>query len=134
MPKLAKVACHEEKLLTCEVFQGVAGSPIIFMNIFHLSANAYGGIFAMLSVGVIGGFGLVPTIVFFFLFLSSVGFSLPNASALALAPFTRNAGSSLGIAAVLCGTALGGLLVLALGRRKLNRPIGTPQEAPLAVH
>jgi len=32
----------------------VAGSPIIFMGIFHVSPTAYGGIFALLSVGFIG--------------------------------------------------------------------------------
>jgi DHA1 family bicyclomycin/chloramphenicol resistance-like MFS transporter len=32
----------------------VAGSPVIFMEVFHLSACAFGGIFAGLSVGFIG--------------------------------------------------------------------------------
>ncbi|HVY68663.1 MAG TPA: MFS transporter, partial [Verrucomicrobiae bacterium] len=32
----------------------VAGSPIIFMEIFHVSARSFGGIFAGLSVGFIG--------------------------------------------------------------------------------
>jgi DHA1 family bicyclomycin/chloramphenicol resistance-like MFS transporter len=33
----------------------VAGSPVIFMHGFHTSAQMYGGIFALLSVGFIGG-------------------------------------------------------------------------------
>jgi DHA1 family bicyclomycin/chloramphenicol resistance-like MFS transporter len=33
----------------------VAGSPIVFMEMFHVSASVYGGIFALLSVGFIGG-------------------------------------------------------------------------------
>jgi MFS transporter, DHA1 family, multidrug resistance protein len=37
------------------LFIYVAGSPIIFMEIFHVSPKAYGGIFALLSVGFIGG-------------------------------------------------------------------------------
>ena len=37
------------------LFVYVAGSPAIFMDEFHLSAKAYGGIFALLSVGMIGG-------------------------------------------------------------------------------
>jgi len=37
------------------LFVYVAGSPIIFMEIFQVSPKVYGGIFAMLSVGIIGG-------------------------------------------------------------------------------
>ena len=37
------------------LFVYVANSPAIFMDYFHLSAKAYGGIFALLSVGFIGG-------------------------------------------------------------------------------
>jgi len=37
------------------LFVYVAGSPIIFMEIFKVSPKVYGGIFAMLSVGLIGG-------------------------------------------------------------------------------
>lgn len=36
------------------LFVYVAGSPGIFMDEFHLSAKAYGGVFALLSVGLIG--------------------------------------------------------------------------------
>lgn len=37
------------------LFIYVAGSPIIFMEMYHVSPNVYGGIFALLSVGFIGG-------------------------------------------------------------------------------
>ena len=37
------------------LFIYVAGSPVIFMEIFHVSPQAYGGIFALLSVSFIGG-------------------------------------------------------------------------------
>lgn len=36
------------------LFLYVAGSPVIFMEIFHVTPQAYGGIFALLSVGFIG--------------------------------------------------------------------------------
>ena len=37
------------------LFVYVAGSPAIFMESFHLNARAYGGVFAFLSIGFIGG-------------------------------------------------------------------------------
>ncbi len=37
------------------LFIYVAGSPIIFMEMYHVSPKVYGGIFALLSVGFIGG-------------------------------------------------------------------------------
>jgi MFS transporter, DHA1 family, multidrug resistance protein len=115
------------------LFVYVAGSPFIFMELFHVGPRAYGGIFALLSVGFIGGnqvnilllrkytsqqlfrtalfcqvifslifltgvfndwFNLPGTIVMFFALLSCLGLTYPNASALALAPFTRNIGSA----------------------------------------
>jgi MFS transporter, DHA1 family, multidrug resistance protein len=36
------------------IFAYVAGSPILFMNIYHVSARAYGVIFAGLAVGFVG--------------------------------------------------------------------------------
>jgi MFS transporter, DHA1 family, multidrug resistance protein len=115
------------------LFLYVTGSPIIFMEIFHVSPQVYGGIFALLSVGFIGSnqlnivllrkyrseqifnyalisqviftilffigamnnwYGLVPTIVMLFLCLTCLGFTYPNASALALTPFDKNIGSA----------------------------------------
>jgi DHA1 family bicyclomycin/chloramphenicol resistance-like MFS transporter len=115
------------------LFIYVAGSPVIFMEMYHISPRAYGGIFALLSVGFIGGsqlniflvktfpsntifktalitqfaaniifvllawnglLGLYSTIGMFFIVLTCIGLINPNASALALAPFTRNVGSA----------------------------------------
>jgi DHA1 family bicyclomycin/chloramphenicol resistance-like MFS transporter len=50
--------------------------------------------------------GLVATIVLLLLFLSCVGITYPNAAAIAMAPFTRNAGSA---------AALLGFLQLGIG-------------------
>jgi DHA1 family bicyclomycin/chloramphenicol resistance-like MFS transporter len=128
----------------CGLFVYVAGSPIIFMDMFHVSARTYGGIFALLSVGFIGGnqaniwlsrrhqdrrlfrialycqtlvaivfevavlngAGLTTTIVLLLLYLSCAGLTYPNAAAIAMAPFSRNAGSA---------SALLGFLQLGVG-------------------
>ena len=115
------------------LFTYVAGSPIIFIEGFHLSTRIYSGIFALLAVGFIGGsqlnvvllrkftserlffrvlfiqcmvgllfmlgswfgwYGLIATLVLFFCFLACAGITYPNAAALALAPFSKNAGSA----------------------------------------
>jgi len=127
------------------LFAYVASSPAIFMDVFHLSAKAYGGVFALLSIGFIGasqvniwllryysseqifkrtlwcqlllsivfvtgsiatGFGLIPTILIFFGFLACTGLIYPNAAALSLMAFTKNAGSA---------SALLGFLQIGLG-------------------
>ena len=111
----------------------VAAAPIIFMDVFKVSAQTFGGIFALLSIGIIGGsqvnlllarrfsserifqvalvcqcvvsvafligtlaglFELVATTILFFAYLSCLGILSPNATALALAPFGKNAGSA----------------------------------------
>jgi DHA1 family bicyclomycin/chloramphenicol resistance-like MFS transporter len=115
------------------LFLYVAGSPIIFMKVFHVSTHLYGAIFAALSVGFIGGsqlnivlskkygsaavfkyamlvqaviavlfligvaqdwYGLAATIGMFFAWLSCLGLIYPNAAVLALAPFSKHAGSA----------------------------------------
>lgn len=115
------------------LFTYVAGSPVIFMDGFKLSPEAYSGIFALLSVGFIGGsqinvlllkkyssakifsmvlvvqvitgwifvagawmdwWGLISTLILFFIFLGCAGLTYPNAAALALGPFYKNAGSA----------------------------------------
>jgi MFS transporter, DHA1 family, multidrug resistance protein len=127
------------------LFAYVAGSPLVFMEIFQVNEKEYGWIFALLSVGFIGAsqvnslvikkikseqivltalsvqavtgvvfitgtmngwFGLYPTIFMLFIFLSCLGFTFPNASALSLAPFSKNAGSA---------SALMGALQMAIG-------------------
>jgi DHA1 family bicyclomycin/chloramphenicol resistance-like MFS transporter len=115
------------------LFVYVAGSPAIFMEGFHVSARVYGGIFALLSVGFIGGsqlnhllsrrwssekifetavivqvaaamiffvgvynewYGLMADIVCLFILLLCTGLTYPNAAAIAMAPFSKNAGSA----------------------------------------
>lgn len=115
------------------LFGYIGGSAPLFMGTFHLSAKAFGAVFAFLSVGMIGGgqvnnfllrrhsserifkvalswqlavslfflmasftnwFGLYAHIAALFIFLSCAGLTYPNAAALCLAPFERNAGSA----------------------------------------
>ena len=122
-----------QSLAFAGLFAYVTGSPIVFMDIFHVSKQVYGWIFAFLSVAFIGlsqfnslflkkysseriiwialtgevvvsllflggnmagWYGLPQTILFIFLFLTCLGFTNPNAAALALAPFSRNAGTA----------------------------------------
>jgi len=130
------------------LFAYVAGSPLLFMDIFAVKEETYGWIFAFLSIGLIGAsqvntlmlrkfsseqlifaslicqsitgivfltgsingwFGLPETIALLFIFLSCLGFASPNASALSLAPFSKNAGS----ASALMGAVQMGLGALA---------------------
>ncbi len=132
------------------LFVYVAGSPIIFLQVFHVSPQAFGAIFAMLSVGFIGGsqlnilvlrkftsrqifrvalftqvitalffllgayngwYGKVETLVLLFILLLCLGFTSPNAMALALEPFEGNLGS----ASALLGTIRIGIAGLASG-------------------
>ena len=51
-------------------------------------------VFAFLLGSMNGWFGLGGTLVMLFIFLSCLGFSNPNAAALSMAPFTKNAGSA----------------------------------------
>ncbi|MDB5115392.1 MAG: Bcr/CflA family drug resistance efflux transporter [Mucilaginibacter sp.] len=127
------------------LFVYVSASPIVFMEVFKVSAKTYGWIFAILSIGFIGSsqvnnlllkrykseqivwfalsvqvmvsllffigswfnwFGLGGTIFMIFIMLCCVGTTNPNASALSLAPFSKNAGTA---------SALLGALQLGLG-------------------
>ncbi|HLZ85978.1 MAG TPA: hypothetical protein VKQ52_02005, partial [Puia sp.] len=115
------------------LFAYVSGSPVVFMDIFHVDKKIYGWIFAFLSVAFIGLsqfnslllrrytsqqiirvaltaqvvvagvfwgcamaglLSLGVTIGFLFLFLTCLGFTNPNAAALAMAPFAKNAGTA----------------------------------------
>jgi DHA1 family bicyclomycin/chloramphenicol resistance-like MFS transporter len=163
----------------------VAGSPVIFMQIFRVDKKVYGWIFAFLALAFIGlsqfnalllkrftsqqiirvslmgqvvvglafwvaamagWLSLGTTIGFLFAFLGFLGFTNPNAAALAMAPFAKNAGTassllgclqlgigalaSAGVSALADGTvrpvsgviAIGSalaLVVLFLGRRRV---------------
>lgn len=115
------------------LFVYLAGSPVIFLDTFKVSAQVYGWIFATIAAGLIGTsqfnvvllkkftneqlvlyamsaqlviatvffigsylevFNLAGTVLMLFLFLCSFGLTNPNAGALALAPFSKNAGSA----------------------------------------
>lgn len=135
------------------LFVYVANSPTIFMGNFHLSEKLYGGVFALLSIGFIGGsqlnhfvtkkfsnqqilksglivqafvailfligalngwYGLISILVILFLLLSCCGITYPNAAALCMAPFSKNAGT----ASALLGfiqIGLGGLISASVG-------------------
>jgi len=180
------------------LFAYVAGSPIIFMDGFRVSEQAFGAIFAVLTLGFIGGsqlnvfllrwwssekifrtaltvqvltgmvflagsrlgwYGLGATLVLFFVFLSCLGLTYPNAAAIALAPFSRNAGSAsalLGfiqmgtgaavstgigfiganaVVALLAGTASLAAVIFLIGRRRLGQiVITTASESVFVVH
>jgi DHA1 family bicyclomycin/chloramphenicol resistance-like MFS transporter len=166
------------------LFGFVSGSPILFMDGFHLSTKAFGLVFAVLVMGFIGGnqlnvvllrrfssqqiffsflifqvfsglilfggtrmhlIGLPGLLVMFFFFLLSIGLTYPNAAALALAPFARDAGSAsalLGflqagtgslistgvgvfgasaIVTLLSATAFVALIILLAGRRRIAK-------------
>ena len=179
------------------LFTYVAGSPIIFMDGFHVSTRAFGIIFAVLVMGFIGGnqlnvallrrytsqqifltaltlqvvigiiflagmlghlLTLTPTLVLFFVFLSCIGLTYPNAAALGLAPFSRDAGRAsallgflqtgtgalismsigvLGAKAViplLSVTAIIALAVLLAGRPLIRIPVETEPNEPVLLH
>ncbi|WP_446743307.1 multidrug effflux MFS transporter [Silvibacterium acidisoli] len=125
----------------------VAGSPLIFMDGFHISARGFGIVFAVLVMGFIGCsqvnvfllrrftsqqiflsalttqvfagtifllgstmhlVDLRSTLFLFLVCLSCVGLTYPNAAAIAMAPFTRDAGRAsalLGFAQMAIGSA-----------------------------
>jgi MFS transporter, DHA1 family, multidrug resistance protein len=178
------------------LFTYVAGSPVIFMENFHVSPQAYGGIFALLSVGFVGGsqlniyinkrysseqifsvalatlvitsivflvgsfndwYGLEATIGLFFIALTCLGLTNPNANALGLAPFTRNIGSasallsflqigiaglssagvgifnsanSVPVASIMTGTSIVAFCILVVGRKKVARSLVLSPETP----
>lgn len=178
------------------LFSYVAGSPIIFMDGFHVSAQTFGIIFAVLTGGFIAGnqfnvvllrytssgrifagaltiqvltgllffagtrlqwLSMTPTLILFFVFLSCIGLTYPNAAAIALAPFSRNVGSaaallgfiqmgigattSLGIAlfgvgaviALLAGSALISVAILQIGRRFISESVSAADEETLIL-
>jgi DHA1 family bicyclomycin/chloramphenicol resistance-like MFS transporter len=183
------------------LFAYVSGSPLVFMDIFHVNGTTYGWIFAFLSVGFIGSsqfnglllkrfrseqivyaalicqcvigliflfgtlngwFGLYGIVAMLFLFLCCLGIANPNASALSLAPFAKNAGSasallgalqlgmgalaSVGVSlfntqsalpmvAIIAGTSFLALLILLIGRKNIVTQIETAAgEAAVVFH
>ncbi len=135
-------------IATAAPFAYIAGSSDVFMNIYQVSEQEYGWIFAFLATAMIGAtqlnhillkkfsseqiirftlyyqtaiglllvvgtfygwYGKMSLIMLLFVFLTGQGLTNPNATALALNPFTRRAGS----ASALLGSfrlAMGGLV------------------------
>lgn len=120
-------------IATAAPFAYIAGSADVFMNIYHVSEQEYGWIFAFLAFAMIGStqlnhillkrftshqiirftlcyqvaialflvagtyagwLGMYGMIACMFIFLTGQGLTNPNAVALSLAPFTKNAGSA----------------------------------------
>jgi MFS transporter, DHA1 family, multidrug resistance protein len=179
------------------LFTFVAGSPLIFMDGFHMDTKAFGIVFAVLVMGFIGGnqvnvfllrkftsqqiffaallaqvvigalffagmrshvLGLTATLILFFIFLSCIGLTYPNAAALGLARFSRDAGRAsallgflqtgtgalismgiglLGVQAVialLSSTALIALLILLVGRTNIVETIENDESETVLMH
>ncbi|QNI36339.1 multidrug effflux MFS transporter [Edaphobacter albus] len=135
------------------LFAFVSGSPILFMEKYHLGTKMFGLVFAVLVMGFIGGnqvnvfllnrfssqqiffyallfqvlmgvvlftgtrahlLGLPGMMVLFFFFLFSIGLTYPNAAALGMAPFSREAGSASALLGFLQAGA-GSLIATAIG-------------------
>lgn len=108
-----------------------------------------------------GWFGLTETLILLFCFLGSLGFANPNAAALTLAPFTKNAGSAsalmgafqmaLGAIAssfigffaqtsavpmvvIMTITTLLAFAVLYFGRKNIRQRVGAPAGTAVTLH
>lgn len=135
------------------LFAYIAGSPFVFINLYHVPAHSFGWVFGLNALGLIGfsqlnrvlhrfldtfellraalgtqaaagmallatsatGFGgMIGVMVPLFVYVSCVGLVAPNATALAMAPYARNAGS----ASALLGTlqfAIASVAAVAVG-------------------
>ncbi|GGG39612.1 multidrug effflux MFS transporter [Hymenobacter glacieicola] len=109
----------------------------------------------------LGWFGLEATVLMLFLFLCCLGFANPNAAALSIAPFSKNAGSaaalmgatqmavgalaSFGVSvfntrtavpmvAIMAASALLALLIQLVGRRIIGQPVAASEDAGVLVH
>ena len=147
----------------------VTGSPMLFMDIYHVDKKVYGWIFAFLSVAFIGlsqfntillrkysseqiirvaltgqvvvaviflvgnmagWYGLPHVIFLLFVFLGCLGFTNPNAAALCLAPFSKNAGTA---ASLLGALQLGIGALVSAGVSAFSNGSSTPMIAIMAV-
>jgi DHA1 family bicyclomycin/chloramphenicol resistance-like MFS transporter len=179
------------------LFTFVAGSPVIFMDGFHMGTKAFGITFAVLVMGFIGGnnvnvfllrryssqgiflaalvmqvfigvgfvlgtrahlVDLKGTLALFFVFLACIGFTYPNGAAIALGPFSRDAGRAsalmgflqtgigalismgiglLGVQAVIAlmaGTALVALVTLLVGRTRVGELVINDEREVFVAH
>jgi len=114
-------------LVTASQINGrlVGRVPPVRLLVAGLIATATGGV-ALLSVVTIGGIGLVGILPSLFVVVSSLGFVMPNATALALSDHPRIAGSA---------SALLGVLQYAVGATvaPLVGAFGTATALPMAV-
>jgi DHA1 family bicyclomycin/chloramphenicol resistance-like MFS transporter len=184
----------------CGLFVYVSASPIVFMEVFKVSAKTYSWIFAGLSVGFIGSsqvnnlllkkfkseqvirvsmitqvitallflvgshygwYGLGSTLALIFVLLCCVGITSPNASALSLAPFEKNAGtasallgalqlglgalatfgvsvfdsrSAVPMAGIMESTAVVGLLILLFGASRIKNKVDVSKGGAVVAH
>ncbi|RAJ08587.1 DHA1 family bicyclomycin/chloramphenicol resistance-like MFS transporter [Chitinophaga skermanii] len=182
------------------LFAYLSASPKLFMEVYAVSEQAYGWIFAVLAAGFIGSsqfntlllrkfsseqlirfalplqalisitffaaayfdvLNLTLVLIFIMLWNCCLGIINPNAAALTLAPFEKNAGSAsalmgaaqMGIGALssvfvsllsansamplataFCGASVLGLLVLMIGRRNIKHPIKAATGTTMAAH
>jgi DHA1 family bicyclomycin/chloramphenicol resistance-like MFS transporter len=77
-----------------------------------------------------GWYGLGYTIFMLFIFLACLGFTNPNAAALSLAPFSKNAGSA---SALLGATQMGVGALASVGVSVWSNGTATPMVAIIAV-
>jgi len=151
------------------LFAYVAGSPVVFMEYFHVSGHFYGWIFACLSIGFVGSsqvnsllirrfkseqmvvyalsgqaivsiifvigsafgwFGLPVTLLMLFLILCGVGITNPNASALSLAPFSKNAGTA---SSLMGAMQLGVGSLASYGISLFSKPSTTPMALLMTI-
>lgn len=177
----------------------ISGSPLVFMEIFKVTEQQYGWIFAGIAAGLIvssqmnslllrrfssqqiivvalalqsaigmvlivgtinGSLDVYGTVLLIFLFLCCQGFTFPNASALALAPFHKQAGSAsaltgaiqmglgafasamlsvfndnsaIPMTAVMSGCSLSALVILLIGKRIIRLQSDKKEEVQTAM-
>ncbi|WP_221390364.1 multidrug effflux MFS transporter [Dyadobacter sp. NIV53] len=85
---------------------------------------------AFLSVALNGMLTLYITIAFLFLFLCSIGFTYPNAAALSLAPFSKNAGSA---SAMMGAIQMGMGTIISVAISMFEVPSAIPMVAAMAT-
>jgi DHA1 family bicyclomycin/chloramphenicol resistance-like MFS transporter len=154
-----KVSAHMYGAIFAGLSVGVIGASQV--NIFLMKKFRSEQIFqaALMSQALVGGiffagawfnlYGLFGTLILLFLFLAGLGLTYPNAASLALAPFSKNAGSAsallgfmqigcgaltsagvgllnpgmISVAAIMGGGSLLGATVLVLGKRGIAHEV-----------
>jgi DHA1 family bicyclomycin/chloramphenicol resistance-like MFS transporter len=144
----------------------IGGSQLNILLLRRFSSRRIFSVALCLQVGIgivfvtgafLGWYGMTATSALFFLFLSCIGMTYPNAAAIALAPFSRNVGSAsallgfiqMGIGAListgigffgatsvialLSGNALLALAAFAVGRRFVPDIIATAEDDKVAL-